>query len=63
MGGEPRAITVGEDAVWVADGDAVLRIDPRTNEVTDRIEVGARASALVVDYGFVWVAAQRSSGP
>ena len=38
------------------EGDTLVRIDPATNDVVDRLPVGARASAVTVgDDGFVWV--------
>ena len=38
------------------EGDTLVRIDPATNEIVDRLPVGARASAVTVgDDGFVWV--------
>jgi YVTN family beta-propeller protein len=53
----PTGIAVGAGAVWVANGDegTVSRIDPETEEVVDRIEVGNRPEAIVVAGGFVWV--------
>jgi hypothetical protein len=38
------------------EGDTLVRIDPATNDIVDRLPVGARASAVTVgDDGFVWV--------
>jgi streptogramin lyase/tRNA A-37 threonylcarbamoyl transferase component Bud32 len=37
-------------------GDALVRIDPATNAIVDRVAVGARASSVTVgDDGYVWV--------
>ena len=41
------------------EGDGtVSRIDPATNEETDRIEVGNGPSGIAVAYGLVWVTVQ-----
>ena len=38
------------------EGDTLVRIDPATNDVVDRLPVGARASSVTVgEDGFVWV--------
>jgi serine/threonine-protein kinase len=38
------------------EGDTLVRIDPETNSIVDRLPVGARASAVTVGQdGFVWV--------
>jgi YVTN family beta-propeller protein len=53
-------LAVGSDAVWTIDHvegsqDAVLRIDPATNEVTAAIPVGSYAFDVAVDPTDVWV--------
>ena len=42
--GAPIALAVGEEAVWLTnlDGDIVLRMDPVTLEVVERMKVGRR---------------------
>ena len=54
----PVAVTVGEGAVWVANGDddSVSRIDPRTSSVTKAISVGEQPAAVATGGGSVWVA-------
>jgi DNA-binding beta-propeller fold protein YncE len=60
VGQGPQAIAAGEDAVWVAvnepdspEGWFIARIDPRTNEVTDRIPL-FEATEVAVGAGSVW---------
>ena len=56
--GEERVrLAVGAGAVWVADPDAgtVSRIDPGTNTVTARLEVGTKPHSVIVAAGAVWV--------
>jgi branched-chain amino acid transport system substrate-binding protein len=51
------AIAAGEEGVWVLSGEEeqVLRIDPRTNEVGERIELTASdLTGLAVGAGSVW---------
>jgi YVTN family beta-propeller protein len=50
-------IAVGNGAVWVTRGNAVLRIDPVTDEVSDQIPVPP-ATGLAVGAGAVWVVTQ-----
>jgi YVTN family beta-propeller protein len=53
------AVAVGEGAVWVANGNAeVVRVDPDTNEVVARIQVGNDPSAIATGDGSVWVVDQ-----
>jgi streptogramin lyase len=55
----PRALAVGTGAasgIWVVNelGDTLVRIDPETNEVTDRLQVRS-PTAVAADDGGVWV--------
>jgi streptogramin lyase len=56
VGRFPQEIAVGEGAVWVSvsEGDRsyIARIDPASNEVTDRVDV--RAVDVAVGAGWVW---------
>jgi Protein kinase domain len=58
---EPRAVAVGEGAVWVLGAgkreSQVLRVDPATGEVTarTRFPASSRISSLEVGLGRVWV--------
>jgi DNA-binding beta-propeller fold protein YncE len=69
VGTAPAAIAAGEDGVWVAvnepqtaEGWVVARIDPRTNEVTDRIPL-FEATEVAVGAGSVWASGRdRGSG-
>jgi YVTN family beta-propeller protein len=58
VGHEPTAIAVGDGGVWVADsGDnAVVRIDPTTQAVTNTIDVGHAPQGIALGDGSVWVA-------
>jgi len=48
---------VGEGWVWAAHGDSTLaRVDPETLRGTSTTRVGQGPAALVVAWGFVWVA-------
>jgi branched-chain amino acid transport system substrate-binding protein len=52
------AIAAGDEGVWVLDGETteVLRIDPRTNEVGERIELATEGlTGLALGAGSVWV--------
>jgi len=58
----PRSLSVGAGAaegIWVANelGDTVLRIDPETNGVTDRIPVESPFAVAADDSG-VWVTSE-----
>jgi streptogramin lyase len=57
VGGEPSALAVSEDAVWVADvrRASVVRVDPRSHAVQVRIAVGRRPTAVAADGRIVWV--------
>src|SRR5205085_8509154 len=51
------AIAFGESAIWVTCpiSDKVLRIDPKTNLIDQRIDVAGRPSGLAVGEGSIWV--------
>jgi streptogramin lyase len=54
----PTAIAIGADGVWVASDlqPVVVRIDPATNEVVDRLAISGITGAMTVDpAGNVWV--------
>ena len=58
----PRLLSVGTGAaegIWVANelGDTVVRIDPETNEVVDRIQVES-PTAVAADASDVWVTSE-----
>jgi class 3 adenylate cyclase/streptogramin lyase len=58
----PRFVTVGSDeaeGIWVANelGDTVVRIDPQTNDVVDRIQVDSPTGVAADDSG-VWVTSE-----
>jgi peptide/nickel transport system substrate-binding protein len=66
VGDSPRGITVGADAVWVANSrdGTVSRIDPRTNDVTKTIKIGGSPQGIAVAAGKLWVSTQnRVLGP
>ena len=62
LGREPRAITTGAGAVWVADSEdeTVSRLEPSGDRVTT-IPVGSDPVALAFGGGAVWVA-ERGDG-
>src|SRR6266542_4446544 len=58
LGGVPRGIAVGLDAVWVSNLDnTVSRISTRTNQITDQLTVAGDPHGLDTGYGAVWVSA------
>jgi streptogramin lyase len=64
---EPRAVAVGEGAVWVLGAGKrdfrVLRVDPTTGEVTarTRFPTSSRLTSLDVGLGAVWVMSSSSA--
>jgi streptogramin lyase len=52
-------VAVGAGSVWVAsaseDSDLVLRVDPDTERVVDRIPLGSPLTSLAFGHGSVWV--------
>jgi ABC-type branched-subunit amino acid transport system substrate-binding protein/tRNA A-37 threonylcarbamoyl transferase component Bud32 len=51
-------IAAGRDGLWFLDGNAVTRVDPRTNRVGQTIPVGSPApEAIAAGAGKVWVSA------
>lgn len=58
VGSEPRAVAVGEGAVWVANSadGTVSRIDPKTRRVVETIGIGAPAIDVAAGEGSVWTA-------
>lgn len=63
VGSWPRDIAVGEGAVWVTVNDLegpsesfyVAQIDPKLNEVTDRVPIVEGAGRITVAHGSLWV--------
>jgi hypothetical protein len=61
VGDFPSAITTGEGSVWVAvqsragGENVVARIDPATNEVTDRIPVDGLPEWVAMGDGSLWI--------
>lgn len=52
-------VAVGAGSVWVAsaseDSDLVIRVDPETNRVVDRIPLDSPLTSLAFGHGSVWV--------
>ncbi|MGH2674523.1 MAG: ABC transporter substrate-binding protein [Actinomycetota bacterium] len=57
VGDLPRGLARGAGAVWAVDQESrtVLRVNPSTFRVEERIQVGAGPSGLTTAAGFVWV--------
>lgn len=56
----PRAITTGEQAVWVLSGSGrVVRVDPRTQRVLRSPTVIADPGGIAAGLGGVWVTSRR----
>jgi len=51
---DPGSVTAGAGAVWVAEEDAVLRLDPATGDVTDTLDI-RRPRAVAATDGALWV--------
>jgi len=53
---KPIGVVSGAGAIWVAaaDGDAVWRIDPATQKVTAKVEVGDTPLRVAYDGKLVW---------
>lgn len=48
------------DGIWVRGSEPFLvRIDPGTNEVVDRIDAGSGAGDVAVAFGSVWATTER----
>jgi YVTN family beta-propeller protein len=54
----PAALAAGERGIWLVDKSAgrLVRIDPKTRQITARIRVGHGPRAVAVGFGSVWVA-------
>ena len=55
----PQRVAAGEGAIWVTSssgGGSVVRLDPKSHDVTDTIEVGDGPVGIAVGAGAVWVA-------
>jgi tRNA A-37 threonylcarbamoyl transferase component Bud32 len=51
-GGGPLA--AGEGAVWLTRVSELVRVDPRTNEITETIDLGIATYGLAVGAGSIW---------
>jgi YVTN family beta-propeller protein len=53
----PRSIAVGINGVWLVNrrGNSLVRLDPATNQLGQRIRVGRGPNAVTVGAGYVWV--------
>jgi len=60
--GSPAAIAAGSRGVWIAipERDLLVRVDPRTDAVSQTIHVGGNPDAIAVGKRVVWVAAAQS---
>jgi YVTN family beta-propeller protein len=58
----PRSVAVGYNGVWLVDrrNNSVVRVDPATNRLGQRILVGRGPTAVTVGARFVWVANELS---
>jgi DNA-binding SARP family transcriptional activator/ABC-type transport system substrate-binding protein/streptogramin lyase len=60
VGRSPTGVAVGDGFVWVANGldGTIWKIDPRRNEVVDRIKVGSSPQNIAYIGGKLWVPMQ-----
>jgi hypothetical protein len=70
VGAFPLSISVGEGGVWVSvpaqspsEEDALVRIDPRTNQPVSRITTEGPLESLLAGEGGVWGTAVEGRGP
>jgi peptide/nickel transport system substrate-binding protein len=58
VGELPRGVVQGAGALWVTDqeSNSLVRVDPGTFRVDERIPVGAGPTGVTTAEGFVWVA-------
>ncbi len=58
VGELPRGIARGSGALWVTDQESstLVRLDPETYRIDERIPVGAGPTGVTTAEGFVWVA-------
>ncbi|MEX2106084.1 MAG: hypothetical protein WD810_04230 [Solirubrobacterales bacterium] len=64
LGAGISGVAVGAGSVWVSDppDGEVLRIDPKTGTVVDRIDVGGRPGPIAFGGGRVWIADDDGAG-
>jgi virginiamycin B lyase len=60
----PYAVATGEGSVWVTEYDAgnLVRIDPQSNRVVARMNLGGKAGNFVLDAGSAWVTVRAGDG-
>ena len=58
LGGSPTGVAIGFGSVWVSDAAyaGVLRLAPRTGQLTQQINVGTGPTAIAIGFGSIWVA-------
>ncbi len=56
--GQPAAVAVGYDSLWVADRERrlLLRFDPATGEREAEVQIGADPTDLAIGFDDVWIA-------
>lgn len=57
IGGTPERLASGTDAIWALDefDGVVVRFDPTSGRLTDRVELSGGLDALAAGEGYVWV--------
>jgi hypothetical protein len=57
VGGTPERLASGTDAIWAIDEfeGVVLRFDPSSETVTDRVELSGGLDAVAAGEGYAWV--------
>jgi ABC-type transport system substrate-binding protein len=56
VGSKPSAVAAGPEAIWIASsGDGtIIRIDPRTDQISERLTLGSSPSGLTLAGGKLW---------
>jgi streptogramin lyase len=56
LGDSPQAIAIGDGSVWLTTLRSLVRIDPETNQIVQRVRFKAILGALTLSGGQLWLA-------
>ena len=60
--GKPQGMSVGNKRVWVASGDVLDAIDPKTNKLQNTPAVPGRVVSVAIDFESIWVVDRDGGG-